>query len=584
MENFRTIPEMLLNCARRHANDKAVNDRVDGIWRAVSTAELVHRVSCLAAMLDSREPQAGACVGVLAAPSANWLAADLAIMLAGSVSVPFFVDFSEAHFLHKVEDADMKTIFVFGPELWARFLPFADRFDLVITDQHVPDLPTAVHVDELYAEGAKRITEEPELVQRLSERISPDDLAVIIYTSGSTGMPKGVELTHNNLAAQLHDIIPLFPMKPGLDRGLSLLPIAHTFERIVIYLYLAQGMCIYFVDDIGNVGQLMGEVHPTMMTVVPRLLEKTHNGIRERTTGLAGPKGKLSRWAFERANRIAEGSFSLCNVIADRLVGRQVYKAFGGKLRTMVVGGAHMPDELNRFFVRVGIPIYEGYGLTEASPVLCTNYPGQRRVGTVGRPLISVEIKTSNEGEVWARGPNIMRGYRHMPEETERVIDADGWLHTGDLGRIDDGGYLTIVARQKELFKTSTGETVFPGPMEQALCRSEWIEMACIIAEARKHTSCLLFLNPAAISLPSPALHEQIKAHIQQVNEGLDRWEKIHAYALLPELPSVENGELTPTLKIRRHVVEKHYKNLIDRLYDETQTTEDSHEFTIGHC
>ena len=250
----------------------------------------------------------------------------------------------------------------------------------------------------------------------------------------------------------------------------------------------------------------------------------------------------------------------------------------------MVVGGAHMPDELNHFYVRVGIPVFEGYGLTEASPVICVNAPGQRRIGTAGRPLPSVEIALTDEGEVLARGPNIMRGYRHMPQETARVIDADGWLHTGDLGRIDEDGYLIIVARQKELFKTSTGETVFPGPMEQALCRSALVDTACIIAEARKFSSGLLFLNHNAASLPSPKLHREIKQLIQQVNTDLDRWEKIHGYALLPEAPSIENGELTPTLKIRRHVVEEHYKDLIDRLYDETKRAEEHNEIEIGHC
>ncbi len=549
-------------------------------------AELVQRVSCLAVALEPRMPETGSCVGVLAEPSADWLTADMAIMLASSVSVPFFIDFSEAHFQHKIEDAGIKTIFVFGSELWARFLPFIDRFDLVITDQKASDLPSVVHVEELYALGAERLAADPELIQRLLGRIRPEDSAVIIYTSGSTGMPKGVELTHHNLVAQLHDLIPLFPMESCMDRGLSMLPIAHTFERIVIYLYLSQGMCIYFVDNIDHVGRLMREVHPTMMTVVPRLLEKTHNRVREKAVAIQGLQGRFAQWTFRRANRpyIEGEGFSLYNWVSDHLVGRQMRKAFGGKLRTMVVGGAHMPDELNRFFVRVGIPVYEGYGLTEASPVLCVNYPGRRRVGTVGQPLEGVEIKTSAEGEVWARGPNIMRGYRHLPEETSRIIDADGWLHTGDLGHIDEDGYLTIVARQKEMFKTSTGETVFPGPMEQALCRSEWIDMACIIAEARKYTSCLLFLSPAAASLDTAKLHEEIQAQIQQVNRNLDHWEKIHAYALLTEEPSVENGELTPTLKIRRHMVEEHYEGLIDQLYDETRITEDSHELAISHC
>ena len=583
MEKFHTIPDMLLNHALLQVNGRALNDRVDGAWQSISMSELVEHASCLAAALHDKIYQQGSCIGVLSASSASWVAADMAIMLAGHVAVPFFVDFSEAHFQHKVEDAGMKTIFVFGPELWERFLPFADRFDLVVTDQHTTCFPAAVHMDERCAQGAKLLAGDPGLARRLSGQVRPDDLAVIIYTSGSTGLPKGVELTHRNLVSQLHDLEGLFPITPCEDRAVSLLPMAHTFERIVLYLYLSRGMCIYFIDDIGNLGPLMRDVRPTMMTVVPRLLEKTHGHIREKAAQLHGPVGRFAQWTFRRANRRTadDRKLSLLNLIADGLVGWQVCKAFGGAMKTLVVGGAHMPDELNRFFVRVGLPLYEGYGMTEAAPVICVNHSGARRIGTVGQPIASVEIQASAEGEILVRGPNIMRGYRHQPEQTARVIDAEGWLHTGDLGRIDADGYLTLVARQKELFKTSTGETVFPGALEQALCRSELIETACIIAESRKYTGALIFPVAAA---PSADLHEQIRDHIQQVNADLDHWEKIHAYALLREGPSIENGELTPTLKIRRHVVEEHYQDVIERLYNQTEQVEEFHEFEVGYC
>jgi len=506
----------------------------------------------------------------------------MAIMLSGSVSVPFFIDFSETHFEYKVENTGMTTLFVLGTEPWSRFLPFAERFQWIITDQPVGNVPNAISMDELCDEGTARLVDDPALIQRLADRISPDDLAAIIYTSGSTGMPKGVELTHGNLISQLRDIAPLFARAEDGGRAISLLPVAHSFERMVIYLYLAQGMDIYFVDDIGNLGPLMQEVRPTMMAVVPRLLEKIYNQIREKVAALSGPRGWIARWALRRANR-NEKRVPL-DSLADRLVGGKIRAVFGGSLRAVIVGGAHMPEPLNRFFTRAGIPIYEGYGLTESAPVICVNHLGQSRIGTVGCPLASVEIALTNEGEVLARGPNIMRGYHHQPVETARVIDSDGWLHTGDLGRIDEEGYLTIMARKKEMFKTSTGETIFPGPVEQDLCRSARIETACIIAESRKHVACLLFLSPSAAVLPAADLRQEIEAHIRQVNTDLDHWEKIHAYALLPEVPSVANGELTPTLKIRRHVVEEHYRELIERLYDETEWTEKPHEFEIGHC
>lgn len=586
MERFQTIPEMLLNHASRYTQACSVNDRIDGTWVPVPLDEICTRVRRLGAALNARLPGLGHSIGVLAAPSADWLAADIGIMLSGGVAVPFFVDFAELHFLHKVNDSDMKTIFVFGAELWDRFRPYADHFDLIITDQLKDGMPSNVkHIEELYETGQLRLDLEPGLVGDLLQRIDGRSHAVTIYTSGSTGMPKGVELTQGNLAAQLHDIEPLFPVEPGVDKALSLLPVAHTFERTVIYLYLLRGLSIYFVDQIENVGELMRDVHPAMMTVVPRLMEKTYARIREKAAGHSGLKGRFAVWTFKRASRpFAEGEpFFFQNWLADRLVGWQVKKALGGKLKAMVVGGAHMPDELNHFFVRVGVPLFEGYGMTESSPVISTNYPGSRKVGTVGRPLASVEVKIAAEGEVWARGPNVMRGYRHMPDETARVIDADGWLHTGDLGSLDDEGFLSIAGRKKEMFKTSTGETVFPAPIEQALCRSPLIDSACVIAEGRKYTSCLLFIS-AENRRPIGKLHGEIQAHIREVNKLVDHWETIRAYALIRAVPSVDNGELTPTLKIRRHVVAEDYRDLIEALYDETQVPEDSDEISISRC
>jgi long-chain acyl-CoA synthetase len=585
MEKYHTIPEMLLNHAAAHGNPQAVSDRVGNTWHTLSIFEVTTRVRQLGAVLNHRYPNVGESIGLLAAPSTGWLIVDCGIMLSGGVSVPFFVDFSEKHFMQKVNDADMRAIFVLGAALWERFLPYADHFERVVTDQAENLPPNAVHIDQLYERGRLRLELEPDLIGALLKRIDEHDRAVIIYTSGSTGRPKGVELTHGNLVSQLTDIEHLFPVEPCVDKALSLLPVAHSFERIVIYLYLLRGVGIFFVDQIDRVGELMREVHPSMMTVVPRLLEKTHGRISEKAAGLHGPKGRFARWTFRRANRPFEEHehFSLSNRVADRLVGWQVNKSLGGSLKAMVVGGTHLPDELAHFFIRVGVPLYEGYGMTEASPVICTNAPGRRKVGTVGTPLRSIEIKTSEEGEVWARGPNIMFGYRHLPEETARVIDSEGWLHTGDLGKIDSEGYLSIVARKKEMFKTSTGETVFPGPIEQALCSSPLIESACVIAENRKYTACLLFIE-AGVNRPLGDLHDEIRDHIHEVNQNLDRWEFIHAYALIRATPSVQNRELTPTLKIRRHVIEQNYKSIIEQLYDKSIPQEQSDEISIGYC
>lgn len=599
MDVYRTIPDMLLHHAARHANRRALNDRVAGAWQPLAMDELVRRTTCIAAALHARLPNPGSCVGLLSEPSAHWLVADIAIMLAGHVAVPFFTDFSEAHFRHKITDSDIRSIIVLGPAVGSRFQPMAGLAERIFTDQPCAGMASAISLGHLMAEGEERLNGEPELVERMLARLRPTDLAAIVYTSGSTGMPKGVELTHANLVAQLHDIEGLFPVRPGRDRALSLLPLAHGFERIVAYLYLATGMSVYFVDSIDQLGPLIREVRPTMMTVVPRLLERTYERIAEKSEMVFGPPGGLARWTWRHASR-QEGSVSAADRMADWFVGWQVRKALGGRLRTMVVGGAHMPDDLNRFYLRMGVPLYEGYGLTEASPVVCTNHPGHRRPGTVGPPLKSVQVRLAADGEVLVRGPSVMRGYHNLPEETARAVDIDGWLHTGDLGSIDAGGYLTIRARSKEMFKTSTGEIVAPRPIERALCRSGLVENACVLAEGRKFAACLLFPNRSELDrlkrlggamhetdaefLRSDTVRRAIDQLVAEVNSGLDHWEQIRAYALLAEAPSVENGELTPTLKLRRHVVGEHYKELIDRLYAGKPETEDSHAIAIGHC
>ena len=582
MGTYRTIPEMLLNHASQHLNARAVNDRVDGVWRSLHIHDVANRVRMLAAALNKDIPKQGESIGILSAPSSKWLIADMAIMLSGGVSVPFFTDFSASHFRHKIADSAIGTIFVFGAECWERFLPFRGMFERVVTDQIVEGFSNVVHIDHMYDTGRLRMEVEPDLIGELLARIDEHETAVVIYTSGSTGMPKGVELTHANLVSQLRDIEYLFPVKPCVDRALSLLPVAHAFERLVVYLYLARGVGIYFADDVHQLGVLMRDVRPAMITVVPRVLEKIHARMREG----AEHRNIVARQLFKHADRTygEDKRSSMIDRIADRIIGRKMEKALGGALKAVVSGGAHMPLELNRFFVRLGIPLYEGYGLTEAAPVISTNYPGHRKVGTVGCPLHSVQVSIVPDGEVLARGTNIMRGYRNRPEETAKAIDADGWLHTGDIGTVDGEGYLTIVARQKEMFKTSTGEIVIPGPIEQALCRCRWIEAACVVAEGRKHTACLLFMDPSA-GKADLKIKREVQAHIQQVNKDLDHWEAIHAFALLETPPSIENDELTPTMKIRRHVIEEHYHAVVEKLYaGNERDMEETDEVQIGYC
>jgi long-chain acyl-CoA synthetase len=582
-----TLPEVAHQALDRTANSAAFNMREAGYWRKCSSEAFALEVRRLCLGLFDLGLQPGEAVGILAPSSPSWLVADLAIMGAGGIAVPLFPNLSTEHLLFESANVAVKFLIVIGEEQWQLAQPHVGRYQTVITKDvlHHPDNVVAWH--QLLERGDARSEKDPGLYARLRSAVKSDDIATVIHTSGSTGAPKGVVLTHRNLVAQIRGAAECFPLDMAKDRALSCLPLAHIFERTSVYTYLSQGTAIWFADDVKNVGILMREVSPTVMTMVPRLIEKLYARILKQVEAAAAPRRQLARWAVDKAlhdDPLASRRWSTS--VADALVYRRLRGALGGQLRYLIVGGAALAGDLARFLSNVGVPVYTGYGLTEASPVLTTCCPRANRLGTVGKPFPGVEVRIGPGGEVLARGENIMRGYHRDPAATGLAIDAEGWLHTGDCGRFDDDGYLVLTGRIKELLKTSNGKYVSPVPIEQALTASRLVDQAMVIAEGRRMVTALLFPDPEYLAtfkqraglgqlgdrefLASAPVAGEMATLLETVNRSLDRWEQVRAYRFAPG-PAAIGEELTPTMKLRRHAVLEKHAELIEEMYQEAE-------------
>lgn len=583
MNEVHTCVELLNRIEKGMPNPKALNCRENGGWRSISTIEFLNDVKYLVLGMHYLGMQRGDRVGILANPSPNWTIADLAIILAGGIAVPLFANISDDNFVYEVAETDMKIIFVEGQEQWDAFLRHQERFDVGIALGEAPQNSKIVSLKDIIEQGKVLEERRPHLYDKLKEAISPEDVGAIIYTSGSTGTPKGVELTQRNLTAALH--FDRFNLDPQEDIYLSILPLAHVFGHCINYWAIAWGISIYYSNDYKNLGAICREVKPTTMVVVPRLLEKVYDKMIDNIHSSSWLKRQIGQWAIALAKSEKDYSFKhMFRSLADKLVYAKLREGLGGRLHTVLSGGAALNPHLHSFYQEIGIPIYEGWGLTEACPV-CVNIPEKNKIGTVGPLMIEQKLTISPEGEVLVKGSLVMRGYYRHPQETAKAIDSEGWLHTGDRGSIDGDGYLTILGRMKELYKTSTGEYVAPIPIEQALTRNPLIDMAMVIADNRKFTSCLLFVNPETLArlksqqratkksdqdfLQSSSIRNDIQKLIQSTNQHLNHWEQIHKYRLITDHLTIEGGELTPTMKIRREVVAKKYSKLIDSMYQE---------------
>ena len=572
-----------------------------------SGREFLERVRDLGLGFQALGMAQGDRVVLLSESRPDWLLADFAILTGGAATVPVYPTLAAEQVAFIIRDSGAAIAVVSTPVQLEKVLRERASLpalrtivmvqisedELVTARAAVPDL-TILTFGELAERGHQAIRQGWGIGRDFHERakrIRPDDLATVIYTSGTTGEPKGVMLTHGNLIANLRDLGTVFELSQD-DAALSFLPLCHAFERMVAYVYLSNGVSMTFAESIDTVGRDLRRVRPTVMSGVPRVYEKLHARVEATVAEAGGIKVRLFDWASgvaeKRGLALSRGRgispwLAMQSRIADRLVFQRIREGVGGRLRFAVSGSAPLSEELGRWFQGVGLPILEGYGLTETSPVLTVTPLSRIRFGTVGPPLPGVEIRIAEDGEVLARGPNVMRGYFNRDRETGEVI-RDGWFHTGDIGEFDEHGYLKITDRKKELLVTSGGKKIAPQPIEAALRSQALVSEAVLVGDRRHFPAALIVPNLTALAARLGAAHPQTDAErhalltradvrtayehvVDHVNAALAQFERIKRFHILPRELTLEAGELTPTLKVKRRVVEERYREEIENLY-----------------
>ena len=593
--NYGTLPSRFLDAIDSRPNPRAQLVRGSNVWEPVSSAELLRRVASLSMALVELGVKPGDRVGLFAANRPEWHTADFAINGSGGVTVPIYFNESPDRMTYILRHSGAKVIVVAGAEQLKKLFacrPQLPELEQIIVADAGPEIPTeCLRYETLISSTAGS---EVAAYRMRAAQVLPGQLCTIIYTSGTTGEPKGVTLTHTNLCSNVTDACVNFDLKPIADVALSFLPLAHVYGRMLDYVYLFNGVTVAYVEAVDQVPQALAEVRPTIMAAVPRFFEKLYSRLMEQGGKATGAKRKIFDWAITVARRAASwrsgaGTASpglqLQWAVANRLVYSKIRAGTGGKLRLVFSGGAPLSKDLAEFFWALGVPIYQGYGLTETSPILTSNYP-KNRTGSSGKPIRNVLIRAGDDGEILAKGPCVMQGYYKSPEATREVIDEDGWFHTGDIGYVDSEGYLFITDRKKDLIKTAGGKFVAPQPIENALKSSPYITNAMIVGDQRRFVVALIVPNPTTVSGKAQeqgihfASHAEMAAHnwtrsfidveVKRLTQHVAQWETIKRFALLPEDFTFDNGGLTYTLKLKRRAVEQKYRDVIERLYAET--------------
>lgn len=592
-----TLVDVFNRLARTHQRPDTLNYKSDGRWIPVSADEMLERAKLIAAGLHAIGVKPGDRVALLSESRVEWTLTDAGSIFARTIDVPIYPTLTPPQVRYILNDSGACVLFLANRE---KFIELKDMLGECPEVKHViffePDGVTTTDgltLAQLEQMGRELEQRDPGHVERSAGETNPDDLATIIYTSGTTGEPKGVMLTHSNLVTNLIDSSGHLSFGEH-DIALSVLPLSHVFERQAMYMYLHQGMAVYFAESLLTIGPNLREVRPTVLVGVPRIFEKIYARIRER----AAEAGKLSAamlaWSVSVARQYARHTLAhqpvplilkLKHMIASKLVFTKWHKAFGGRMRLLVSGGAALPEDLSYIYIGAGIPIVQGYGLTETSPVITTSRIEDNRVGTVGKAIPNVDIRIADDGEIEIRGPNVMRGYYNKPEETRAVFTSDGWFKTGDIGMLDEDGFLRITDRKKELFKTSGGKYISPQPIEQAIKGSRFVNQVVLIGAERKFPAALIvpvweqlesYCKLKGIEVKNrselcrhPRIIDLIQRQIEGLTPNLARYERIKKVALLEDEFTIEGGELTPTLKVKRRVIDEKYRDVIERVYVE---------------
>tara|TARA_B100002052_G_scaffold180371_1_gene164304 strand:- start:1376 stop:3163 length:1788 start_codon:yes stop_codon:yes gene_type:complete len=592
----KTISQMFYNTVSKHADKDLYYHKVDGDWVGIKGSEIKDTVEKIIKALRFSENLSSDNVGIISTNSPYWAMCDYGVICSGCTTVTIYPTLIAPQIEYILKDSNTKVLFAEDLEQLDKILSIWDNCPelnkvVVLDNSYSGEDDKIVNLDSFLSVGEKSEGDGSSLMADSN----PDDLLTLIYTSGTTGNPKGVMLTHDNLISNIKGIYHELKFDDN-DRFLSFLPLSHVFERMGgHFTTFSMGCSVYYAESIDTVADNLGEVSPTVVLSVPRLYEKMYSRIVEGLKTAPSIRRKLFYWAigvgkdvllYNSKNKSIPTGLKIKHSIANKLVYSKVQARVGGALRFFISGGAPLSQEIAEFFASVNITILEGYGLTETSPVLTSNTPEFLKYGTVGKTLFNVEVKIAEDGEILAKGPNVMKGYYNKEQATNEAIDSEGWFHTGDIGKFDDEGYLKITDRKKSILVTSAGKNVAPAPLENALATSVYIEQVMVVGDKRNFISAVIvpsidsisaYLESKGKSVSSPQamidhtlVVELIDDEVARLMENFSNYERVKKVALLAEPLSIEKGELTPKLSIVRKVVLENYNEEIDNLYKES--------------
>ncbi len=589
-----TLAQLFLNTVSSYRKPDLMLYKKEGKYVPISTEEFEKKVVHLALALHQLGFRKGDKLIILSENRPEWVMTDFATICQGGLTVPIYTSLTAPQAEYIIKDSDAVVVVVSSAEQRAKIESIRSNLTQVrhyITFEE-GEIPGYLNFDRLLETGRQVEAERPGLFRELAEGVKPEDEASLIYTSGTTGEPKGVILTHHNFISNVKTCVAMFDISYR-DTILSFLPLSHVLERMVMFSYLYAGATVAFAESVDTVAQNLLEVRPHIMVSVPRVFEKIYARVMDNVLSSSPMKKKIFFWALKIGRKYAQKDLAGEKIpailrfkrkIAHRLVFSKIIERTGGRVRFFISGGAPLAKDIAEFFYALGLVIYEGYGLTETAPVLTVNRPGALKFGTVGRPIPEVEIKIAPDGEILARGPNVMKGYYKKEEATREAFDG-GWFHTGDIGYLDQDGFLVITDRKKDLIVTSGGKNVAPQPIENLLKTSPYISTVVVIGDRRRFISALVVPNfekleelarSRGISFSSrqelvrnPEIVAFVQGEIDRLTGNLASYEKIKKIALLDRDLEIEKGEITPTLKVRRAAVENRYRDLIESLYRE---------------
>ncbi|MBC8323263.1 MAG: long-chain fatty acid--CoA ligase [Candidatus Marinimicrobia bacterium] len=590
--SYTTIADMFIQSIEKYADNPAFFDKIDGEWKGKTYKEAGEIVENLASGLASLSVQKGDKIAILSTNTSKWAYADYAITGLGAVTVTVYPTLTNPQINYIFDDSETHYAFVENKDQLSKTRSLLQKCEhmkaYILMDDSDTDEDDVIKFSQLLEKGKAFKDETNFNLKAIANTIKPDDLLTLIYTSGTTGNPKGAMLSHKNLVSNILSGRKSIHIDEN-DVFLSFLPLSHVFERMVGHFTgFSSGGRVYYAESIDSVAENMGEVKPTVMASVPRLYEKMYAKVLDKVSNDPPIRQKIFWWAigvgkesmpYICKNSRPGGWLGFKFGLAEKLVFSKIKERVGGRLRFFVSGGAPLSQEIAEFFAAANIIILEGYGLTETSPVITNNRLEHVKFGTVGQPIDGVEVKIADDGEIICRGDNVMLGYYNNEAETRETIDDEGWFHTGDIGEFDEDGFLRITDRKKNIIVTSGGKNIAPAPMENALVGSKYVEQVVVVGDRRNFISALIVAAPEALNdwANKKGISDQIISNEQTIElfddivnkamDGFAHYETIKKFKLVADVWSVETGELTPTLKVKRKVVEEKYADLIDSIY-----------------